>query len=343
MAKWINDTAMDTCLGWIKDNISKSIACSAQPADGTEATSTYDLSTSAITSANVTGPADGASGRKITIDALTEQTIQHSGDATHFALTRVLPTTLVGCVELGVANTGTASSATTVSCTPPLPEGVLSGDTIIVVGWSTSNSGSNQVTACGTGYTTEVLDYLSTTRYHMTVFSKIAGSSEADPVLTQTSDTTATTLTVYGRVWVFRESGSGLGVTVGTRAEVDNDNITYPGITTTQNNAMVLAISVGFQPMEHLEALTNANITFTESEAADTFIHLHYGTMETAGATGDTTGLVDGAAPLGMYCHIELDIDDDELSFVTTCDTTTLDSAVKLSVGAWDIQISDPV
>jgi hypothetical protein len=343
MAKYINDSAMDACLNWIKTSASKCIVCSAQPATAAEATGTYDLSTTAITSANITGPTDGASGRKITIDEIVETAIQHSGDATYVALTSTPTTTYVGTVAPTVQdNYATDLTSDTVSVSPPLPAGVEAGDTIIVTSWSTSNTGTGCDTACDTGYTMEIKDYLATTQAHMCVFSKIAGESEADPIVTQTSTNTADSITIYARVWVFRNSGTDLGVTCGTRAEINDTAVTFPGITTASDNVMVLAISVVSAYVNHTGGLSNANVTFTEAGAADSPCHLHYGIMDTAGAIGDTTGTVDHSQ-YGMYCHVGLDLSDDVLTFATTCPTTTLDSAVKLTLGAWDIQISDPV
>lgn len=331
---------MDACLGWIKDGVNKSIACSAQPATTAEATGTYDLSTSAITSANVTGPADGASGRKITIDAITEASIQHSGDATHIALTRIPATTYVGT---GAVSSNTNNSSDTVDCAPSLPEDLQEGDTMVVLVWSVSNGGTDTETSCfGGGWTLEILDNLATTEHHMSVFSKKAGASETDPTIIHTSSAPCTSITVIARMWAFRDTGTGLLVTTGTRAEINDNDITFPGITTAANNVMVLALSVISSQATFTGAISNGNVTFTAAGEEDGILHLHYGTMATAGAIGDTTGQV-SQTQYGMYCHVALDVAPEELSFVTTCPTTTLDSAVKLSVDAWDIQISDPV
>ena len=87
MAKWQNDSMLDAALSYISTNLAEMVVCSAQPTTYAEATSTYALADVAVTSANVTGPANGSvSGRKITIDEQTGVTVDATGTATHVAL-----------------------------------------------------------------------------------------------------------------------------------------------------------------------------------------------------------------------------------------------------------------
>lgn len=82
---FIHDDALDAALNKIKDNTYRVYICSAEPADYTEATSTYDLGYKE--SPTVGSPEDGdASGRKIAISAISDGTVTDSGTASHFAM-----------------------------------------------------------------------------------------------------------------------------------------------------------------------------------------------------------------------------------------------------------------
>lgn len=85
MAKYVNDLAMDAALDFIAaGNIIN--VCNAQPANRTEATSTYNLATKAL-NANDFAKADGnSSGRKVTVAAQNNLTVGANGNATHIAI-----------------------------------------------------------------------------------------------------------------------------------------------------------------------------------------------------------------------------------------------------------------
>ena len=88
MAKWTNDSAMDAACSYISTNYAQIYLCSQQPANYTEASTTYALAGKTGISSGTTGPADGdASGRKITIDAVTSISVSASGTANHVAIT----------------------------------------------------------------------------------------------------------------------------------------------------------------------------------------------------------------------------------------------------------------
>ena len=90
---YINDDAFDAALGVIDDANALYIT-SQEATTRTEAVTTYALGTKS--SPSFTGPAAGdVSGRKITIDAITDGSVTGTGTATHWALvdgTRLLAT-----------------------------------------------------------------------------------------------------------------------------------------------------------------------------------------------------------------------------------------------------------
>ena len=87
MGKLVDDTVLDGALNVIKNNATQLIVCSDTPTNYSNATATYDLATKVgLTSGNFTGPANGASGRKLTVNQAATLTVDHSGTATHIAL-----------------------------------------------------------------------------------------------------------------------------------------------------------------------------------------------------------------------------------------------------------------
>ena len=107
MAKFINDSAMDAELAWIRDNTTIISACGTQPTTSTEAGTTYALATLAYGTANWTLAPGDTSGRKITAGAATI-TVASSGTVTHVAFYN--PGTLIAvgtCAPIAVTATGT--------------------------------------------------------------------------------------------------------------------------------------------------------------------------------------------------------------------------------------------
>jgi hypothetical protein len=87
MAKFLHPDVQDSPCNYLKNNGTRLCVCSAQPANYTDATTTYNLATKTIASTDFTGPANGdASGRKITINAQNNVSVTSSGNATHVAL-----------------------------------------------------------------------------------------------------------------------------------------------------------------------------------------------------------------------------------------------------------------
>jgi hypothetical protein len=82
----LSDTVLDAALNSIGDNCENLYICSAEPTTYAEASSTYKLGTKATP--GFTGPAGGdVSGRKITVDAITDGAVSATDTATHWALT----------------------------------------------------------------------------------------------------------------------------------------------------------------------------------------------------------------------------------------------------------------
>ena len=81
----LSDTVLDAALDSIGNNCENLYITNAIATTYTEASSTFMLGTKATPS--FTGPAAGdASGRKITVDAITDGAITTTDDATHWAL-----------------------------------------------------------------------------------------------------------------------------------------------------------------------------------------------------------------------------------------------------------------
>lgn len=85
MAKWASDTFLDQALDYLKTNATKMFVCSAQPANYSEASSTYALADTTVSSTDWT-KADDTSGRKLTFGGKSGVTVDTTGSATHIAI-----------------------------------------------------------------------------------------------------------------------------------------------------------------------------------------------------------------------------------------------------------------
>ena len=84
MGKSVHNDVLDAGLNYIAANADKLTVCSQQPTTYAEANVTYALG-NAVPS--FTGPADGdASGRKLTVDAVSGADVDATGEANHVAL-----------------------------------------------------------------------------------------------------------------------------------------------------------------------------------------------------------------------------------------------------------------
>lgn len=91
MTAFLADAVLDNGLQYIVDNGSRLDICSQQPANYTEATSTYTLGNK--TGLTPTGPADHTSGRKVTIPAITDGSVTGAGTASHWGFSKTTATT----------------------------------------------------------------------------------------------------------------------------------------------------------------------------------------------------------------------------------------------------------
>ena len=104
---FISDNVLDAAASYISANGDRVDICSQEPATYTEATSTYTLGNE--TTVSYTGPANGdVSGRKITLDAITDGDVTGTGTATHWAISKTTATT-----DLVVAQSLTSSQGVT--------------------------------------------------------------------------------------------------------------------------------------------------------------------------------------------------------------------------------------
>lgn len=86
MAKFTANEVLDAPGNYVKTHVTRQIACSGQPADYTEATTTLALADVALSSADITLADGDVSGRKYTVAAKSGVQIDASGTATHVVL-----------------------------------------------------------------------------------------------------------------------------------------------------------------------------------------------------------------------------------------------------------------
>jgi hypothetical protein len=104
---YLSDNVLDNGLNYLTTNGDRVDICSQEPTTYTEATSTYSLGNKAA--ATVGSPQNGdASGRKVTIAAITDGEVTDTDTATHWALSKTTATT-----ELLATQTLTASQGVT--------------------------------------------------------------------------------------------------------------------------------------------------------------------------------------------------------------------------------------
>lgn len=83
---WLGNDVLDAALNRIKNNCENLYLCSTEPTTFAQASSTYKLGTKA--SPGFTGPADRTGGgRDVTINAITDGTVNGTGTAGFWALT----------------------------------------------------------------------------------------------------------------------------------------------------------------------------------------------------------------------------------------------------------------
>jgi len=104
---FLSDNALDSGLSYLTTNGTRVDICSQEPANYTEATSTYTLGNK--TSASVGSPQAGdTSGRKVILAAISDGSVTGTNTATHWALSKPTATT-----ELLAAQSLSSSQAVT--------------------------------------------------------------------------------------------------------------------------------------------------------------------------------------------------------------------------------------
>lgn len=85
MTKSVDNSVLDAALNVIKNNCTRQVACSAWPANFTEANSTYALADVTMASGDFSVANGDVSGRKLVTGAKSGVLIDTSGTATHVA------------------------------------------------------------------------------------------------------------------------------------------------------------------------------------------------------------------------------------------------------------------
>lgn len=86
MAKTVHNDVLDAALAYIQNNCTRMVACSAQPANFTEANATYALADVTLAPGDFTVADGDTSGRKLTVAAKTGVTVDVEGNPTVIAL-----------------------------------------------------------------------------------------------------------------------------------------------------------------------------------------------------------------------------------------------------------------
>ena len=109
MGKATHDDVMDGALNVIKNNVTRQVACSAQPTTYAEANATYAIADVTMASTDFTIANGDVSGRKVTVAAKSGVLIDTSGTATHVALLDVTNSKLLDvttCTSLALTANG---------------------------------------------------------------------------------------------------------------------------------------------------------------------------------------------------------------------------------------------
>ncbi len=102
---YLNDNVLDNGLNYLTTNGDRVDICSQEPTTYTEATSTYSLGYK--DTLTVGAPQNGdASGRKVTIPAITDGEVTATGTASHWALTKTTATTALLAAQTLTASQG---------------------------------------------------------------------------------------------------------------------------------------------------------------------------------------------------------------------------------------------
>lgn len=86
MTKWANDSVLDSTLNAISSSGNTMVVCSSQPANYTEATTTYKLAQTSLSPADYSLSDDPVSGRLLTIAEKQNVDVTDNGTSTHVAV-----------------------------------------------------------------------------------------------------------------------------------------------------------------------------------------------------------------------------------------------------------------
>jgi hypothetical protein len=115
---FLSDNVLDNGLNYLTTNGTRVDICSQEPANYTEATSTYSRGNK--TGASVSSPTNGdTSGRKVTLAAITSGAVVTStGTVSHWALSKPTATTeLLAANSLSASQTVTSGNSWTLTAT----------------------------------------------------------------------------------------------------------------------------------------------------------------------------------------------------------------------------------
>jgi hypothetical protein len=112
---FLSDNVLDNGLNYLTTNGTRVDICSQEPANYTEATSTYTLGNK--TGASVGSPQNGdVSGRKVRLAAITDGSVTGTGTASHFAISKPTATTeLLAARSLGASQGVTSGNTFTLT------------------------------------------------------------------------------------------------------------------------------------------------------------------------------------------------------------------------------------
>lgn len=108
---YMNDLLLDLPLQKIEDDADRMDICSQEPANYTEATSTYTLGNE--TTLTYTGPDDRTpNGRETEVDAITAGSVTGTGTASHWGLSKVPAVSALYCAGALSSSQGVTSGNT---------------------------------------------------------------------------------------------------------------------------------------------------------------------------------------------------------------------------------------
>ena len=109
----LNDRVFDNGLTVLDTEANRLDICSQEPTTYAAATTTYTLGNK--TSLSIGAPADGTTGRKVTVAAITDGTVSGSGTATHYAIVDTVNSRLLAAGELASPQVVTSGNTFTLA------------------------------------------------------------------------------------------------------------------------------------------------------------------------------------------------------------------------------------